>query len=93
MVSIFSCSFWPFEFLLLRKFCLVQLPISLLVHCIFLSSLYILDGYTFICYFIFPSDCLQYSFLALYADCWNCNMMWRGSILVMSGVLEASSTV
>jgi hypothetical protein len=27
----FMC-FWPFEFLLLRKFCLVQLPISLLVH-------------------------------------------------------------
>jgi hypothetical protein len=24
--------FWPFKFLLLRKFCLVQLPISLLVH-------------------------------------------------------------
>jgi hypothetical protein len=23
----FSCVFWPFEFLLLRKFCLVQLPI------------------------------------------------------------------
>jgi hypothetical protein len=32
MVSIFSCVFWPFEFLLLRKFCLVHLPISLLVH-------------------------------------------------------------
>jgi hypothetical protein len=27
----FMC-FWPFEFLLLRKFCLVHLPISLLVH-------------------------------------------------------------
>jgi hypothetical protein len=27
----FMC-FWPFEFLLLRKFCLVDLPISLLVH-------------------------------------------------------------
>jgi hypothetical protein len=25
-------SFWPFEFLLLRKFCLVPLPISVLVH-------------------------------------------------------------
>jgi hypothetical protein len=24
----FSCVFWPFEFLLLRKFCLVHLPIS-----------------------------------------------------------------
>jgi hypothetical protein len=23
----FSCVFWPFEFLLLKKFCLVQLPI------------------------------------------------------------------
>jgi hypothetical protein len=32
MVSIFSCVFWPFEFLLLRKFCLVHLSISLLVH-------------------------------------------------------------
>jgi hypothetical protein len=30
--SFFSCVFWPFEFLLLRKFCLVHLPISLLVH-------------------------------------------------------------
>jgi hypothetical protein len=29
MVSIFSCVFWPFEFLLLRKLCLVQLFISL----------------------------------------------------------------
>jgi hypothetical protein len=28
----FFCVFWPFEFLLLKKFCLVQLPISLLVH-------------------------------------------------------------
>jgi hypothetical protein len=28
---LFMC-FLPFEFLLLRKFCLVQLPISLLVH-------------------------------------------------------------
>jgi hypothetical protein len=28
----FHVFFWPFEFLLLRKFCLVQLPISLLVH-------------------------------------------------------------
>jgi hypothetical protein len=28
----FMCFFWPFEFLLLRKFCLVHLPISLLVH-------------------------------------------------------------
>jgi hypothetical protein len=28
----FLCVFWPFELLLLRKFCLVQLPISLLVH-------------------------------------------------------------
>jgi hypothetical protein len=28
----FSFVFWPFEFLLLRKFCLVHLPISLLVH-------------------------------------------------------------
>jgi hypothetical protein len=28
----FSCIFWPFEFLLLKKFCLVQLSISLLVH-------------------------------------------------------------
>jgi hypothetical protein len=27
----FMC-FWPFEFLLLGKFCLVQLPISKLVH-------------------------------------------------------------
>jgi hypothetical protein len=27
----FSCVFWPFEFLLLRLFCLVHLPISLLV--------------------------------------------------------------
>jgi hypothetical protein len=32
MMSIFSCIFCPFEFLLLRKFCFVQLPISLLVH-------------------------------------------------------------
>jgi hypothetical protein len=32
MVSIISCIFWPFEFLLLRKFCLVHLPISLSVH-------------------------------------------------------------
>jgi hypothetical protein len=24
----FSCGFWPFEFLVLRKFCLVELPIS-----------------------------------------------------------------
>jgi hypothetical protein len=32
LVSIFSCAFWPFEFLLLKKFCLVQLPISLLIH-------------------------------------------------------------
>jgi hypothetical protein len=31
MVSIFSCVFWPFEFLLLKKFCLVQLPMCLLV--------------------------------------------------------------
>jgi hypothetical protein len=30
--SIFSCVLGAFEFLLLRKFCLVQLPISLLVH-------------------------------------------------------------
>jgi hypothetical protein len=28
MVSIFSYVFWPFEFLLLRKFYLAQLPIS-----------------------------------------------------------------
>jgi hypothetical protein len=28
----FSCVFWPFEFLLLRKFYLVHFPISLLVH-------------------------------------------------------------
>jgi hypothetical protein len=27
----FMC-FWPFEFVLLERFCLVQLPISLLVH-------------------------------------------------------------
>jgi hypothetical protein len=32
MVSIILCVFWPFEFLVLRKFYLVQLPISLLVH-------------------------------------------------------------
>jgi hypothetical protein len=32
MVSIFSCVFWPFGFLPLKKFCLVQLPASLLVH-------------------------------------------------------------
>jgi hypothetical protein len=32
MVSIFSCVFWPFELLLWRKFCLVHMPISLLVH-------------------------------------------------------------
>jgi hypothetical protein len=32
MVSSFSCVFWPFEFLPLKKFYLVQLPISLLVH-------------------------------------------------------------
>jgi hypothetical protein len=32
MVSIFTCVFWPFEFLHLKKFYLVQLPISLLVH-------------------------------------------------------------
>jgi hypothetical protein len=31
-VEIFSCVFWAFEFLLLRKFCLVHVPISLLVH-------------------------------------------------------------
>jgi hypothetical protein len=28
----FSCVFWPFEFLLLKKFCLVHLPISLFIH-------------------------------------------------------------
>jgi hypothetical protein len=28
----FHVFFWPFEFLLLGKFCSVQLPISLLVH-------------------------------------------------------------
>jgi hypothetical protein len=28
----FFMYFWPFEFFLLRKFCLVHLPISLLVH-------------------------------------------------------------
>jgi hypothetical protein len=28
----FFMYYWPFEFLLLRKFCLVHLPISLLVH-------------------------------------------------------------
>jgi hypothetical protein len=28
----FSCVFWPFGFLPLKKFCLVQLPTSLLVH-------------------------------------------------------------
>jgi hypothetical protein len=32
MVSIFSWFFWPFEFLLLRNFCLVQLPICLLAY-------------------------------------------------------------
>jgi hypothetical protein len=33
MVSIFSCVFWPFEFLLLRKFCLVrQLLLTLYLH-------------------------------------------------------------
>jgi hypothetical protein len=47
MVSIFSCVFWPLEFLLLRKFCLVHLPIffigsSILGEFSFLSSLYIL---------------------------------------------------
>jgi hypothetical protein len=46
-VGIFSCVFWSFEFLLLRKLCLVQLPIFFI--CLlslgefsFLSSLYIL---------------------------------------------------
>jgi hypothetical protein len=28
----FSCVFWPFGLLPLKKFCLVQLPTSLLVH-------------------------------------------------------------
>jgi hypothetical protein len=28
----FMCFFWPFEFLLLKKFSLVQLPTSLLVN-------------------------------------------------------------
>jgi hypothetical protein len=41
----FMC-FWPFEFLLLRKFCLVQLPTSfgslIFGEFTFLSSLYIL---------------------------------------------------
>jgi hypothetical protein len=32
MLSIFSCVFGPFEFALLKKFCLVHLPLSLLVH-------------------------------------------------------------
>jgi hypothetical protein len=32
IVSIFSCVFWPFELLPLKKFCLGQLPTSLLVH-------------------------------------------------------------
>jgi hypothetical protein len=43
----FSCVFWPFEFLLLRNFCLVHLPIFFIGSLIlgefsFLSSLYIL---------------------------------------------------
>jgi hypothetical protein len=44
MVSISSYVFWPFEFVLLRKFCLVQLPIDsmILEELSFLSSMYIL---------------------------------------------------
>jgi hypothetical protein len=32
MVSIFSCTFWPFGLLPLKKFCLVQFSTSSLVH-------------------------------------------------------------
>jgi hypothetical protein len=45
----FSCVFWPFEFLLLRKFCLVHFSLAhffigslILGEFSFLSSLYIL---------------------------------------------------
>jgi hypothetical protein len=37
-----------------------------------------------LCYLIFLSYSLQYSFLVLGANCFNYNMLWRGSILVMS---------
>jgi hypothetical protein len=48
MVSIFSCVFLQFEFLLLRKFCLVQLPTSLLVHWFWESLVFKLPVYS--CY-------------------------------------------
>jgi hypothetical protein len=37
----FFMIFWPFEFLLLRKFCLVHLPISLLVLIDYLQDFFL----------------------------------------------------
>jgi hypothetical protein len=38
----------------------------------------------FLCHFIFLSYSLQYSFLVLCANCFTYDMLWKGSILVMS---------
>jgi hypothetical protein len=42
------------------------------------------SGFTFTCYLIFVSYSLQCCFLVLCDNCFNDNMAWRGSILVVS---------
>jgi hypothetical protein len=55
----FMC-FWPFEFLLLRKFCLVQLLISLLVHWFWECLVFWVP-----CMFLLSVLCLMYSWQIL----------------------------
>jgi hypothetical protein len=57
----FSCVFWPFGLLPLNKFCLVQLPSSLLVHWFWGSSVFefhVYSSYQFFVWYIASKDFL-----------------------------------
>jgi hypothetical protein len=55
-----------------------------LTACILLLSFLLKNLLLLLCYLIFLSYNLQYSFLVLCATCFNYNMPWRVSVLVMS---------